>query len=156
MKKTVTFLLALTILLCGAFLAKPAFLASAKISPTAPTITDTTKPTTGPDIPTVPSYPHVSTTGTTSYTITTGTTTPSTGTTGPTATKPTTSPSTGTTGPSTTPDGSTITGPVTPDDNPDAPKTGETSTEVFAFAGIAFACTAAALLVRKNKDADAQ
>lgn len=143
MKKIVTFILALAIVFCGV----AAVNVSAKESPSAPTIT---RPSGGTESTTVPSAPHVTQTNPTA-TSPSGTT-PG-GTTGPDGSKPTSPSSTAaTTAPgSTTPDGSTITGTVKPDENPTAPETGSTSAEVFAFAGIAMACTAAAILLRKNK-----
>lgn len=149
MKKVVTFILALAIVFCG--VAAINVSVSAKTSPTAPTIT---RPTGGSDPATIPSSPHVTTQTKPTGTSPDGSTKPG-DPTGPDASKPTTpSQTAGTTkpGPSTTPDGSTITGTVKPDDHPTAPETGSTSTEVFVFAGAAVACTAAAILLRKNKD----
>lgn len=146
MKKFVTFILALAIVFCG--VAAVNVSVAAKESPTAPTIT---RPTGGSDPATVPSSPHVTETKPTG-TSPADSTKPGDAT-GPDASKPTTpSQTAGTTKPSTTPDGSTITGTVKPDDRPTAPETGSPSTEVFVFAGVAVACTAAAILLRKNKD----
>lgn len=153
MKKFVTFILALAIVFCG--VAAVNVSVAAKESPTAPTIT---RPTGGSDPATVPSSPHVTETKPTG-TSPADSTKPG-DTTGPDASKPTTPSQTAKPGestpggstPSTTPDGSTITGTVKPDDRPTAPETGSPSTEVFVFAGVAVACTAAAILLRKNKD----
>lgn len=144
MKKIVTFILALAIVFCG--VAAVNVSVAAKDSPSAPTIT---RPTGETDPTTVPSSPHV--TGTNPTGTSPSGTTPG-GTTGPDGSKPT-SPSVtaATTKPITTPDGSTVTGTVKPDDKPTAPETGDTSAEVFVFAGAALACTAAAILLRKNK-----
>ena len=143
MKKIVTFILALTIVFCG--VAAVNVSVAAKDSPSAPTIT---RPTGETDPTTVPSSPHV--TGTNPTGTTPGNTPGDTP--GPDGSKPT-SPSVtaATTKPITTPDGSTVTGTVKPDDKPTAPETGDTSAEVFVFAGAALACTAAAILLRKNK-----
>ncbi len=54
----------------------------------------------------------------------------------------------------TTPDGSTISGTAKPDANPNSPKTGDTSMEVFAFAGLALACTGVAIVLKKRKAED--
>ena len=144
MKKIVTFILALAIVFCG--VAAVNVSVAAKDSPSAPTIT---RPTGETDPTTVPSSPHV--TGTNPTGTSPSGTTPG-GTTGPDGSKPT-SPSVtaATTKPITTPDDSTVTGTVKPDDKPTAPETGDTSAEVFVFAGAALACTAAAILLRKNK-----
>ena len=145
MKKIVTFILALAIVFCG--VAAVNVSVAAKDSPSAPTIT---RPTGETDPTTVPSSPHV--TGTNPTGTSPSGTTPGGSTTGPDGSKPT-SPSVtaATTKPITTPDGSTVTGTVKPDDKPTAPETGDTSAEVFVFAGAALACTAAAILLRKNK-----
>lgn len=145
MKKIVTFILALAIVFCG--VAAVNVSVAAKDSPSAPTIT---RPSGGDDSTTVPSSPHVTESQPTG-TSPSGTT-PGGSTTGPDGSKPT-SPSVtaATTKPITTPDGSTVTGTVKPDDKPTAPETGDTSAEVFVFAGVALACTAAAILLRKNK-----
>lgn len=150
MKKIVTFILALAIVFCG--VAAVNVSVAAKDSPSAPTIT---RPTGETDPTTVPSSPHVTGTspsGSTPSGSTPGGSTPGGSTTGPDGSKPT-SPSVtaATTKPITTPDGSTVTGTVKPDDKPTAPETGDTSAEVFVFAGAALACTAAAILLRKNK-----
>ena len=145
MKKIVTFILALAIVFCG--VAAVNVSVAAKDSPSAPTIT---RPTGETDPTTVPSSPHV--TGTNPTGTSPSGSTPGGSTTGPDGSKPT-SPSVtaATTKPITTPDGSTVTGTVKPDDKPTAPETGDTSAEVFVFAGAALACTAAAILLRKNK-----
>ncbi len=143
MKKMITFLLAAAILLCGAALAKGSFEASAKISPTAHTITVPPDATTGKTSTSAP-------TGADTTSPSGSTSTPVSGSTeNPSATKATTG--TGTSAP-TTPDGSTITGTAKPDVSPDSPKTGETSAEVFLFAGIAFAAAGSAVLLRKHKE----
>ena len=148
MKKIMTFLLAAAVIFCAAVMLKGGLAVSAKISPTAPTITDPSHVTvTVPPDKTTNNYsnppysPPTSGSGTTSPGATgvTGTTSP--------ATKPTA----GTTGRPTTPDGSTVTGPVQPDRNPESPKTGGASSSVFVFAGIAFAGAAVTVLAKKNK-----
>ena len=144
MKKVLTIVLAAAILLCGAAMMKGGFRASAKISPTAATIT------VNPDATTVPTETYTGgPTSPTSGTTATGT---STGTATATATKPTSG--TQTAAP-TTPDGSTITGTAKPDDHPDSPKTGDRSGEVFVFAGVALLGAAAVIVTgKKNKDND--
>lgn len=157
MKKIMTFILVLSIVFCG--VAAVSISASAKVSPTAPTIT---RPTGGEDIPTVPSSPHVTETKPTTPGDTTGPNVPggSTEPGKPTSPSQTASPTTVTAVPTTpdgkpiytTPDGSTVTGTAKPDDSPSAPETGDTSAEVFVFAGVAMATAAAAVLLKKNKE----
>lgn len=146
MKKIIALLLAVMM----AFGCTVAAFAEIYPSPTAPTIIPPHP--SDPETVTGPTAPHITEPGTGS----TKTTTPSSGTTAP-VTKPTTpsSGTTGTTGPLTTPDGSTITATVKPDTNPDSPKTGDTSTAVFAFAAIAMIGAVATVTLRK-KDDDAQ
>ena len=149
MKKIMTFLLAAAVIFCAAFMLKGGLAVSAKISPTAPTITDPSHVTvTVPPDKTTNNYTTPS--GGIGTTGSGGTTSPGvtrvTGTTSP-ATKPTA----GTTGRPTTPDGSTVTGPVQPDRNPESPKTGGASSSVFVFAGIAFAGAAVTVLAKKDK-----
>ena len=138
MKKFLTVVLAAAILLCGAAMMKGSFEASAKISPTAATITI------NPDATTVPTETYTGSSSTTSGSTTV------TGTVTATATKPTSGSQTAA---PTTPDGSTITGTAKPDENPDSPKTGDRSGDVFVFAGVALLGAAAVVVTgKKNKE----
>ena len=152
MKKFLTIVLAAAILLCGAAMMKGSFEASAKISPTAATITVRPDATTMP----VPTFPGGgSTTPSGSTTTPSGSTTPSTPSTGATSGTATMPTSGSQTAAPTSPDGSTITGTVKPDENPESPKTGDMSGEVFVFAGIALVCAAAVVVTgKKNKEND--
>lgn len=167
MKKVLTFVLALVMVFCCVSMVKPVFVADARVSPTAPTIKPPpTRPDGGEDQsgghetvtdPTGPTTPPITVPGggTTPGGTTPGGTTPG----GTTPGTPGTKPSGGTVPGETlgtTPDGSTITGGVNPDKNPESPKTGDTSAEVFAFAGLVLCGAAVAVLTKKNKESDAQ
>ena len=124
------------------------------ISPTAPTITVPSVTVTQPTVPgvisTIPTSPVPGTTGV--VTVPTGT--PA----GTTRIATTKSPAaTGTRVVLTTPDGSTVTdGTAKPDENPESPKTGGASMEVFAFAAIALAAAGSTVVLKKHKATDAQ
>ena len=141
-----------------------AFAAGSYPSPTAPTIVPShphdpetiTGPSVNPVNPPGPNNPEIVTSTTTPGGG--GGTTPGGSTTSSgsgSATKPGDGLITGTTG-LTTPDGSTITATVKPDTNPNAPETGETSSEVFAFAAVAMIGATVTVMLRKKKDDDAQ
>ena len=151
MKKFMTIVLAAAILLCGASMMKGSLEASAKISPTAATITAK------PDATTMPTPTYTGGGSTTPGIITSpsspgGSTSSPSGSTG-TATASATMPTSGSqTAAPTSPDGSTITGTVKPDENPESPKTGDMSGEVFVFAGIALIGAAAVIITGKKKE----
>lgn len=133
MKKLLVLLLAVTVVFCGAFLMKAELSidASAKVSPTAPTVTD---PSSG------------------------GSPAPS-GTTAPGMTSPTwpglTAPSAGPDSDvlPTSLDGSTVTGTVS-DTSPQSPETGDGASGIFAFAGVVVLCATAAVLSGKKKESE--
>lgn len=145
MKKIFALLLAVLVALSCTVAAAAADPSSTYPSPTAPTIIPP-----NPDEPPTGNQP-TSPTGTTAPG---GTTTP--GVTDTTVTKPTgpsgTSGTSGPSGLSTTPDGSTVTGTAKPDKNPDSPKTGDMTAEVFLFSAIAMTGAGALVLLRKKKD----
>lgn len=138
MKKFLSLALAAIVLFCGAFFMKAELSldAAAKVSPTAPTVTDpghTTPPTTpGPTSPSGTTVP--------------GLTSP----TSPGLTAPTATPDAV---PSVTPDGSTVTGTVS-DTSPQSPETGDGTSGIFAFAGVVVLFATAAVLSGKKKDSE--